>query len=472
MIAHVPRTRSVILDSSGSPYPRPAVSGDDRMFVRAKYDAAQTTENNRRHWANADYLSANASASPTVRRELRARARYETANNCYAKGIVRTLASDVIGGGPRLQILLNDPELDREIESVFMEWALAINLAEKLRTMRMAIAQDGEAFAVFRNNDQLPTEIRLDLQLVEADMVAAPWQEQTLLSDKHNVDGVQLDDAGNPISYTFLKQHPGDIWAGIAREYTQLPASRVIHWFVRDRPGQARGIPELTPALPLFSQLRRYTLAVLGAAEAAADWALIFKTNQPPGDQAAEVPMDVVFETVSRMAVFAPEGWEPSQIRAEQPSTTYEAFKHELLNEIARCLDMPFNIAAGNAAGYNYASVRSDSQTYAKSIEVQRSHVERVVLDRILATWLDEARMIPGLLSGGIWQYRRLPPHEWLWASREHVDPAKHALGQKTRLSNDTTNLAIECGHDGRDWETVLRQRARELEVMRELGMM
>ena len=38
-----------------------------------------------------------------------------------------------------------------------------------------------------------------------------------------------------------------------------------------DRPGQARGIPDITPALPLFAQLRRFTLAVLAAAETAAD---------------------------------------------------------------------------------------------------------------------------------------------------------------------------------------------------------
>ena len=68
---------------------------------RARYDAAVTTEDNRRHWANADGLSANAANSPEVRTALRNRARYEVANNSYARGIVLTLANDVIGTGPR-----------------------------------------------------------------------------------------------------------------------------------------------------------------------------------------------------------------------------------------------------------------------------------------------------------------------------------------------------------------------------------
>ena len=52
-----------------------------RRVIRARYDAAVTSDDNRRHWANADGLSANAANSSTVRRTLRNRARYETANN-------------------------------------------------------------------------------------------------------------------------------------------------------------------------------------------------------------------------------------------------------------------------------------------------------------------------------------------------------------------------------------------------------
>ena len=46
-------------------------------FLRGRYDAAVTNDDNRRHWANADGLSANAANTPEVRRILRNRARYE-----------------------------------------------------------------------------------------------------------------------------------------------------------------------------------------------------------------------------------------------------------------------------------------------------------------------------------------------------------------------------------------------------------
>ena len=84
---------------------RLATSGGMRRsvrMVRARYDAATTSDDNRRHWAAADGMSARAANSPEVRRILRNRARYEVANNSYARGIVLTLANDVVGTGPRL----------------------------------------------------------------------------------------------------------------------------------------------------------------------------------------------------------------------------------------------------------------------------------------------------------------------------------------------------------------------------------
>lgn len=53
----------------------------------AKYDAANTTLDNIKHWSRADGLSASAANSPDVRRILRNRSRYEVANNSYARGI-------------------------------------------------------------------------------------------------------------------------------------------------------------------------------------------------------------------------------------------------------------------------------------------------------------------------------------------------------------------------------------------------
>jgi capsid protein len=211
-------------------------------------------------------------------------------------------------------------------------------------------------------------------------------------------------------------------------------------------------------------------LAVLAAAETAADFAGILYTDAPANGEAESAEPFEPIELEQRALLTMPGGWKMSQLEAEQPSTTYGEFKREILNEIARCLNMPFNVAAGNSSGYNYASGRLDHQTYFKSIRVEQAQLETVVLDRILAAWFDEAVLIPDLLpadAGPIAQW----PHQWFWDGHEHVDPAKEANAQATRLANHTTTLAHEYARQGRDWEEALRQRAKELSLMKELGL-
>ena len=51
------------------------------------------------------------------------------------------------------------------------------------------------------------------------------------------------------------------------------------------------------------------------------------------------------------------------------------------------------------------------------------------------------------------------------------MDPAKEANAQATRLASHTTTLADEYAKRGQDWEVQLRQRAREIALMSELGL-
>lgn len=440
------------------------------LVIRAKYDAAQTSDNNRKHWAHADGLSANAANTPGIRRILRNRARYEVANNSYARGIVLTLANDCIGTGPRLQLLSMDRTVNNLVEREFSRWAKAIRLPEKLRTMRMAKAEDGEAFAILINNPTLDCPVKLDLKLVEAEQVATPLFKLPKNLTQF-VDGIVLDDFGNPVEYHVLKQHPGDVYLRFTLEFDSIPAKSVLHYFRTDRPGQHRGIPELTPALPLFAMLRDYTLATLDAAKAAAYFAGILYTDAPANGEADSVePMDSI-ELERNMLLTMPGGWKMGQVHAEQPASTYGEFKKEILNEIARCMNMPFNVAAGNSSSYNYASGRMDHQVYFKAIRVEQTHIGAGILDRIFAAWIDEAVLIEGFLPQALRTNSADWSHQWFWDGHEHVDPAKEAQAQATRLQNLTTTYAEEYAKRGRDWESELRQRAKENALINELGL-
>ena len=438
----------------------------DRMArIKAKYDAAQTSADNSNHWSQSDNLSPDAANSKAVREVLRKRSRYEVGSNSYAQGIVKSIADITIGTGPRLQLLTGHEKTNDEIENEWLEWTHQIGLAEKLRTHRMARCGDGEAFLQFFTNPRVRHSVKLDLQGLEADHITDP----TLKGLANEVDGIRYDEYGNPSEYLVKTHHPGsDVFYG-EDDFRIVDASQMIHSFRSLRPGQHRGIPELTSALPLFAQLRRYTLAVLAAAESAANFALVIESNGPANDEdAAPDPLDEI-ELSRNMATTLPNGYHLGQVKAEQPVTTYGEFKKEILGEIARCLCIPKSIALGDSVGLNYSSGRLDHQSFFRAVDVDRSYIETHELDRIFAAWLFEYQLARSTFRHI--PIAKLPAHTWFWDGLLHVDPEKEAKAQKIRLENGTTTYAREFSRNGEDWLVQFNQRAKEQAVLTELGL-
>lgn len=438
--------------------------------IRARYDAAQTTHLNQRHWSQADWLSADAALHPGVRRTLRSRARYEATNNPFLAGMLSTLCTDVVGTGPHLQIEIPgvEPEDDRvrSVEANHAEWSEAVDLAAKLRTMRWSRAVDGEAFALKINNSRLDG-VQLDLRLYEADQIANP----TWILELGEIDGCRIDENGNVSEWHVLRNHPGATELSVTSLGRWVPADQVLHWGHLTRPGQHRGVGEVVPALELFALLRRYTLATVTAAETAADFAALIHTNIPGVDGGmVPVPAWDTMPIVRGMAMSLPDGWDATQMKPEHPTATFAEFRRSLINEIARALNMPYIVAALDSSSANYSSMRGDYLVYRKGISALRRECERNVLDPLLRAWLDEAALLPGMIPMGLgpvaaWNWR------WVWPGWEHVDPTKEADAQSIRLANCTTTLSEECARAGDDWRRVLRQRAAEKALMRELGL-
>ena len=457
-----------ILDQFGSPIATPGKRHWRDMLAR--YDASQTVTENSRHWANADELSADAANSLEVRRKLRSRSRYECANNSYCKSMVDTVTADVIGTGPKLQLRTGDRGVDRAIEKKFARWCRAIGLPKKLRTMKKAKEVDGEAFAQFRRNERITaTPVQLDLRVIECDRVTDPtpgWDPDLL-------DGIRFD-GDEPTEYCVLASHPGDQGLGgtFAMEHEWVEASRIIHLFRQDRAEQHRGIPGTTPALPLFSQLRRYTLAVLAAAEVAADHALVIQTAQMPDagfDSAGTTETDGtpeamdVFELTQRMVTVLPDGYQLGQLKPEQPTTTYGEFKREILAEAFAAFCMPYNVGAHDSSDFNFASGKLDRLGYARMAHIEQGEWEAECLLPIFLVWATWASNMPGYLpidgSAPIshWEIN------WFWDGLDDIDPQKAATATATKLETFQTTFQQVWAEQGRDFEPEMESQAEAL---------
>ena len=435
--------------------------------VRARFDIAEKGDD-ARHWANADHFSMDGALTPMVRRTIRNRARYERNNNSYLAGIAETVANDLIGTGPRLQLATGSESADRDVERRFFDWCWCVDLPSKLRTMRQSKMLDGEAFASMFSNPRM-SGVQLDIRLIECDQISTPDGIYNLdvTPEGSVVDGLEFDDVGNVIAYKVLKQHPGSNYRRTF-DFVRVDAEQMFHWFSTYRPAQHRGVSEVAPCLRLFADLRRYTAAVIAAAETAADFAAFLHSNSP----AAEVDDVDAFQSMDiekRSLVTLPEGWDISQLRAEQPTQNFGDFRRNIISEIGRCLQIPYCIAALDSSQHSYASGRMDHSLYHTNLKVMRDEIERLMLDRLLHAWCDEAVLV-GLIPSGMppiaeWRWN------WTWDGREHVDPSKEANAADIRLRTHTTTLAAEYAKQGKSWEVELQQRAVEVARMKELGL-
>ncbi|MEL6396602.1 MAG: phage portal protein [Planctomycetota bacterium] len=453
--------------------------------LKASYAAAQTLPHQAGYWDRTNSLSAAAEHDEGTRRLLRERARLLFKNNSYMAGMIRTLANDCVGTGPRLQVM---PESDRpgarrdarRLEQAFAAWAYEVQLAEKLRICRQARGREGEIFAVQTTDASLRHPVKLGVRLIETDQCETP---DLFVETPTRVSGIDFDGAGNPSRYHFLVEHPGsNSIGGATQESRVLPAGQVAHYYSPERPDDRRGVPEITPAMNRFAGLHRWIEATLANAENAAsifgvleqsdDFGEAEDTKDPNGDDIIGYdPMETVdFEFNTIMTL--PRGVKFSSHRADQPSEVFAVAVRMFIQDVARCLNMPRNIAEGNSADYNYASGRLDLQTYHRAIQIERSLMARRLLWPIFAWFMDEARLVGGLIPA---RYRRLdremPRIEWRWDAFRHVDPQKEAAAQGSRLENGTTTLAREFSEQGEDWEEQLEQIARERDRKEELGL-
>ncbi len=469
---------SKILDEYGKP-----IVVEQRP--KSQYDLARTTDENKKHFRQADFLSARYANSPGIRRTLRSRSRYERDNDPYYAGLVRTIPTDMFGTGPRLQCLLEDQDdLNSSIESKFMEWVDATNFVGDLLVAGETKIVDGEPFGIIRAAE-VDHPVGLLVQWVESEQCTTP-ANGIPKNEKNWVDGIDLDDLGRPLTYHFLREHPNDMVAGtgigigtdglvgvgMPADYERVPADIVLHWFRRGRAGQYRGIPECVSSVGLGAQRRRWSMATLTAAEIAANFAVLVTSNLPPGYTEESLPEP--FETLAierGMITTLPAGGDAHQMKSEHPSAEYSPFKHEMLKEMGRPVGAPYSVTGMDGSEHNYSSLRYERELYHSALTVERDGCRRAVLDRVFRAWYTIARMIPGYLSSMPGELPESIPFGWYWPGFAAIDPVKEAVADTERLENGTTTLKEVYASYGQDHIVQLKQRAREINLMKELGI-
>ncbi len=450
---------------------QPSLSATQQARIVAKYENAQTTDENVRNWWGSDFLSAKAANSFEVRRSLKARSRNEVSNNPYMFGIATSNADDLVNTGPTLQCLRSSASENAQIERAWSDWWAEIEGVEKLRTVKLAKTVDGEGILVCKTVPDMENPVKIYPVDVESDQLTTPMPE---LSQALWVDGLVLHPVtGRPTKYEFLQHHPGDFFITNFNplKSQKIDAKHVIHWFQKFRPGQVRGVPLFTPSLDLFVELRAFRKAVLAKMNQAANLTAVLETPGPadPDDGDTATPFEHIPIDRGTMTTI-PGGSKLNQFQTGEAGTSYEMFQEKCLGEACRPLSYPLNLALGTSQKFNFSSARLDHINYRNSLDVERSECDRVVLDKLFRVFIEEARLVPGLLPASIKSAADVP-HDWYWPGYAPLDPQKDAEADHMRLQNGTETWQQFWSARGYDWKEIMEQQALEREEIERLGL-
>jgi len=447
--------------------------------IRARYDLAQTHDENSRHFANADNLSAKAANSAGVRHVMRKRSRYEAANNPQFKRIVKAYVKDVIGTGPRLQLSSGHENFDEFVSKHWNRWFKAVRYVRKLRVSLSGRTINGESFRLRTSNPKLPTEVKLDIQPFEADRCASLSEN---LTDPHKVDGIDFDVYGNPVTYWIWDSHPGDL-SQISTAPRPVSADYVTHWFSEEREEQLRGVPELHSSVELMAHGRRFRRATVMKAEAAASTNGVIYSDVPSGsmpDDFQQGPVDFDRNTDHVL----PFGWKREEYEQKSPNDTYEMFNREMASESGAPLGMTANVSSGNSSQYNFSSTRYDGEHWFGEVDCQREDCELIVINPDFQAWFAEFRLtdtftawsesdqaadatddgpevisvddaVDGLVSGD--------SVGWEWDGHPEVDQVKAATGSDMDIAAGRSSTETETAARGRSARTEAKKQAKYL---------
>lgn len=411
----------------------------------ARYEAANYYESSEAHWAKADHKSPDTANSPQIRRRLRACSRFECCeNNPYLNGIIQTIANDFSGTGLRIRI--TDPRVPKErcemMERRFDEWSRLVKFRQLLWQMRVAKIVDGESFAVAILRPKLKHPVKLWWKIIEADCVQDPPSEMAKVRGwTSSPDGMKLDEMGFPDKYYIYNYHPGDAFfdvPDIKNPGQWIAEEEVCHWYKPVRPWH-RGVPELTPSLPLCAVARRYTFALAKCMELQASLAAVLESDLPAYSNTGAAlrdengnPDGPFFDTMpieAGMFNILPGGFRVHDLNRVPVGQQYDSFMGAITREICRPLMVPYNMQIGSSKDSNMASGILDAGIYTNAQRSERCHWDEECGRKMVALWYEMGCLTEGYFKRGtvpIYE-RNLPQFEFQWDSVtiKHTDPTK-----------------------------------------------
>lgn len=423
---------------------------------------------------------------------IRARARDLVRNNHYARGILQALVRNVVGCGVFPQATTGAESLDEQIEDLFDRWAKVADAQGRLtwweiqRLAYQEVREAGECLLHFTSvEEDRSRPLSLAVELIDADRLADDRYSAMRVTPANGNEirrGVEVDARGRAVAYWIYPHHPNDV-NGVWAQPERYDASEFVHLYKCERIGQTRGISMFAPVVTALKGLHYYQENELQASAVASCFTAAIKTLGGPADGGLLDTVDTnssdtdgnQFEYLQpgMVARLLP-GEEVEIINPARPNNDAHSWLTFMLRGLATGVGLSYERMCRDYTQTNYSSARASDLEDRRSFRVEQdwlcSHLCDPVYMRFIEAAVDEGKIAVSaseLLS----EYDTITAHHWQTPGWEWVDPQKEMTASQMAVSANLSTLQDELGARGKDLKTVLMQRAKEKQLLQDLGL-
>lgn len=422
-----------------------------------------------------------------------------------ATGAIKRLRTNTIGVGLHLKASVNEDilkipseqarELEETIEREFAHWADSTNCdMERLdnfyQLQQLALLNallSGDSFALMKTTKRAGCLYDLRIELIEADRISTPDKERV---NPLFCEGVEKNTDGEVVAYHISKFHPLSFTDRNPREWVRVAAygektgrRNILHIMNRERIGQVRGVPFLSPVIETIKQLGRYTEAEVLAAVINGLFTVFIEKESASDDVpfGESVPEELQVDAADEGSIeLAPgavidlgEGEKANMVNPGRPNPNFDPFVIAVIKQIGAALEIPYEILI-MAFNSNYSASRAAILEFFKVIKMYRAWFIADFCQPVYEEWLSEAVAkgrikAPGFFADPIIKSAYCSA-EWSGPSAGQLDPTKEVQAAELRVQGGYSTREKEARElTGTDFYKNVKQRKREEELLKEV---
>lgn len=438
--------------------------------------------------------------------KLRERSRDLYMGAPLANGALKTLRTNVIGSGLRLNSQIDYEFLgwsleeadawETKVEREFNLWAESIhcdaqrmnNFYELQQLAFLSWMTSGDCFILLPiiPRPNMPYDLRI--QVIESDRVCNPYTR--FFNDEKLVNGVEINKKGEIVAYHVADKHPSSIyikknsWTRVEKFGSLTGRPNILHLMMSERPEQRRGVPLLSPVIESLKQLARYTDAELVAAVISGMYSVFITTDSEDTDEfgsgiSTEESVDKEDDTSIELAPgsvhFLNSDEKIQESNPGRPNTAFDGFVTSICRQIGASLEIPYEVLLKHFTS-SYSASRAALLEAWKMFRMKREWMAndfcQPIYEEFLAEGIAKGRIYaPGFFEDPLVR-KAFCGAEWFGPSQGQLDPLKEVNAAEKRVLNGFSTRARETVElTGGDWFKNHNLRVVEERLRKEGGL-